>query len=127
MKWLIEQRQQKSMDNTQQNQELLIKQRTNSGLLRSSSLDSVVQSVLSTRGRGISAEIWREVLLMCTSESSSPEVEESCGRIVKAAPPVLTKVIKIEVMKEMDNHKERTVTGKNVAERQILSPKRNEE
>lgn len=67
---------------------------------------------------------------MCTSESSSPEVEESCGRIVKAAPPVLTKVIKIEVMKEkgtLDNHKERTVTGKNVAERQILSPKRNEE
>ncbi|KAL8435090.1 hypothetical protein ACSSS7_002680 [Eimeria intestinalis] len=41
--------------------------------------------------------VMREALVFATSEASSPELEELCDRVVKFAPPVLTRVIQIEV------------------------------
>ncbi|KAL8425952.1 hypothetical protein Efla_000929 [Eimeria flavescens] len=63
------------------------------------------------RGRFGSFEaIVREALLFATSEASGGEVEELCKQLVEFAPPVLTRVIQIEVTRASSSAADKPTT-----------------
>lgn len=66
----------------------------------SGSLEGISRDVgsMGFKSRGGSFEaLLKEALIFAASEASSAEVEELCDRLVNFAPPVLTRVIQIEV------------------------------
>ncbi|KAL8444062.1 hypothetical protein Emag_005715 [Eimeria magna] len=58
-----------------------------------------------SRSFGSFDAVMREALVFATSEASSNELEELCDRLVKFAPPVLTRVIQIEVARGASSDK----------------------
>ncbi|KAL8271088.1 hypothetical protein Esti_005005 [Eimeria stiedai] len=58
-----------------------------------------------SRAFGSLDAVMREALVFATSEAFSQELEELCDRLVKYAPPVLTRVIQIEVARGASSDK----------------------